>query len=218
MRNKDVAIPIVFPDYTIAVKSKAIVIQVPDLLPKINILPRQITIPKQNHHLPYLGHAGVLFIEGQSGLTRYYEYGRYDPAELGETRKRSVPDVKMGRNGRPTRKTLAATLADISRKAGQHGRIEGAYIELDSPAFIRMEGYAMGRFKENTDKKRTPYDLTDHSCLHFMKDTVETGGATLPMILAPNPAGYIVQVQLQEHDLEFELKTNTVTVDDIDLE
>ena len=73
-------------------------------------------------------------------------------------------------------------------------------------------------YRENTDKKREPYDLTDHSCLHFMKDTVETGGATLPMILAPNPAGYILQVQFQEHDLEFDLKTITVIVDGIDLE
>ena len=151
MRNKDVAIPIVFPDYTIAVKSKAVVIRIPDLLPKIDILPRQIKIPKQSHHLPYLGHAGVLFIEGESGLTRYYEYGRYDPAELGETRKRSVPDVKMGKNGRPTRKTLAATLADVSRKAGQHGRIEGVVHRAGQPCL-----HPHGRLCDGSCTGKTP--------------------------------------------------------------
>ena len=136
------------------------------------------------HKVQYLGHAGVLFIEGQSGLTRYYEYGRYDPAALGLTQRHVVRDVEIGRNGRPTMKSLATTLADVSRKAGQRGRIEGAYIELDSPAFIRMDGHAKARMKENANRKRAPYALLSNSCLHFMKSTVEAGGTTLPMVLA----------------------------------
>jgi hypothetical protein len=86
-----------------------------------------------------LGHAGILLIEGSSGRTRYYEYGRYDPAQLGLTRRQTVADVRIGKSGRATKKSLATTLAEISVKAGQNGRIAGAYIELAAGAFLKID-------------------------------------------------------------------------------
>jgi hypothetical protein len=49
---KDIAIPIVFPHY-------------------------RVLIEEINARFP-LGHAGILFINGGIGTTKYYEYGRYD--------------------------------------------------------------------------------------------------------------------------------------------
>jgi RHS repeat-associated protein len=75
------------------------------------------------------GHAGVLGYDS-SGVTRYYEYGRYDPAgsgvigarqsaEGGNVRNVSVPNLVMGKDGQPTPKSLEALRAALSKKAGK---------------------------------------------------------------------------------------------------
>jgi hypothetical protein len=74
------------------------------------------------HHIqvPFLGHAGVLLIHPKTGTTRYYEYGRYDSANLGMVQKKSVPNVKMGADNQPTTDSLQITLKSISEQSG-HG-------------------------------------------------------------------------------------------------
>ena len=49
-----------------------------------------------------LGHAGILLIDNKTGITKYYEYGRYDKAEIGEVRQRTISNVVMGKDGKPT--------------------------------------------------------------------------------------------------------------------
>ena len=78
-----------------------------------------------------LGHAGVLLIDNKTGVTKYYEYGRYDKEGKGIVRTFAVPDVKMGQDKKPTLESLNKTLSVISEQAGHGGRIEGAYIESD---------------------------------------------------------------------------------------
>src|SRR5258705_10563450 len=99
----DVFIPIVFPDY----KIKAL-----------------------GTKWEGLGHAGVLFILGTTGTTKYYEYGRYDKAEKGLVKKLIIPDVKVDKKtGKIEPKSLSEVLKSISRQSGQSTRISGAYIE-----------------------------------------------------------------------------------------
>ena len=43
---KDVVIPIVFPDYLIAVKIPEVKVEAPDYLPWFDILPESVAIPK----------------------------------------------------------------------------------------------------------------------------------------------------------------------------
>jgi hypothetical protein len=71
-----------------------------------------------------LGHAGVFFINGRSGLTKYYEYGRYDKKGLGLVRKRSIPNVSV-QDGQIVSESLRKPLHEISIRAGHGGRIEG---------------------------------------------------------------------------------------------
>lgn len=214
MANKDVAIPIVFPDYLITVESPAGNVNVPDVLPWIDILPSRIKIPSAKLKVPYLGHAGILFIEGSSGFTKYYEYGRYDPAAHGLVRKQALSDVKIGSNGRPTKLTFEKVLGEISRKSGQGGKIAGAYIELSPGAFVKMLAHASNRMKQNSNPKRAPYELLSNSCLHFMKEVAEAGGSSMPVVIAPQPSGYIVQVRMQEKELDYE--RGSFTVQDIE--
>ena len=58
-----------------------------------------ITVPGTSKQLPLI-HAGALSYDA-SGKTRYYEYGRYEN-DQGNVRRRPVPDLKMGPDGKPT--------------------------------------------------------------------------------------------------------------------
>jgi hypothetical protein len=215
--RQDAAIPIVFPDYRITVETPEFAVTVPDLIPWGNVLPDRLKIPRAKTKVENLGHAGILIIEGSTGRTRYYEYGRYDPAQRGWTRQWAVADVTIGKSGRPTRKSLEKTLSQISVKAGLSGRITGAYIELAPGAFLKMDGYATARIRANADAKREPYSLLGNSCLNFMKEVAEVGGARMPLTVAPHPAGYVVLLQMLQPDLSYDAKS-PVAVEDIELE
>lgn len=196
MARNDVAIPLVFPDYLIMVETPAVNIDLPGSM-------LDIKVPTFKNKVPYLGHAGILFINGRTGTTKYYEYGRYDPAAKGLVRRQSIPDVKIATDGRPSAASLKLTLAKISRVSGQGGRLQGAYIELPQNAFEAMLKYATSRMAQNTDPKRPAYELLSNSCLHFAKDTAISGGADMPMVIDPRPAGYIARVRDDFPALDF---------------
>ncbi|MBF4269714.1 hypothetical protein EAY71_22905, partial [Vibrio anguillarum] len=97
---EDFLIPIVFPDYEILVASEQ----------TFDLFGLDITTPKVK--APYLGHAGVILINGETGVTRYYEYGRYPNRASdipGNVRKVSIPNVKLI-NGLITESSLKKTL------------------------------------------------------------------------------------------------------------
>jgi hypothetical protein len=215
--NKDVAIPIVFPDYRIQVDTPEFGFNVPDLLPRVNVLPARLSIPASRQRMPYLGHAGILFIDGGSGSTRYFEYGRYDGAGVGWVQARHISDVKLSKTGRPTRTSMLQSLKDVSAQSGQMGRISAAYIELDAGAFRKMDLYARIRESQNKTTSRTPYSLWTNSCLHFMKATAEAGGASMPPVVAPQPAGYIVEVRLLHPDLDYRF-SQSLSIEGVPLE
>ena len=53
-----------------------------------------------------LGHAGIWLIDNKTGITKYYEYGRYDKAEIGEVRQRTISNIVMGKEDKPTAESL----------------------------------------------------------------------------------------------------------------
>ncbi len=209
MAHSDVAIPLVFPDYLIMVETPAVTIDLPGKV-------FDIKIPKAKNRVPYLGHAGILFVNGRTGVTKYYEYGRYDPDAKGLVRKQSVPDVRIASDGRPSASSLKLTLGKISRVSGQGGRMLGAYIELNVGGFELMVTYATTRMALNVDPARPPYDLLSNSCLHFAKATAAAGGAQMPMIIDPRPAGYIERVRGEFPDLDF-MPPSTLSIEGIKL-
>ncbi|MCG9784264.1 hypothetical protein L1D52_18080 [Vibrio brasiliensis] len=84
--TEDFLIPIVFPDYEILVASEQ----------TFDLSGVGITTPKVK--APYLGHAGGRLINGETGVTRYCEYGRYPNRASdipGNVRKVSIPNVKL---------------------------------------------------------------------------------------------------------------------------
>lgn len=120
-----------------------------------------------------------------------------------------MPNLTMT-GARPTKASLLALLAKVARSSGQGGRILGAYIPLAPGMFRKMLAYAEKRLKENTNSKRSPYDIIFNSCNHFMKETCNAGYAGLPSVVIPNPAGYIYLVRQSFPLLDYSSASITV--------
>ena len=200
----DVGIPVVFTAFLITVAERPTQV---DLIPFADW--DDFTIPNR---MSNLGHAGVLFLRGRDGMTKYYEYGRYDRANLGLVRRIRIPNVQMARNGRPSRASLANTLRAISTRAGQGGPVSGAYIEVED-GYQAMLDEAQRRERLNTDDEREPYDILSRSCLHFAVDVIEAAGVDLPWIIDPRPVGYLGRLRSAYPDVEYNPRTRRVAVE-----
>ncbi len=207
----DIAIPIVFPDYLITVNTPTTRISIPDLLPGFDLLPDDIEVPETKNKFPELGHACILFINGATGTTKYYEYGRYG-GSLGGIRKLGIRDVVMQKD-HPTKVSLSYTLSQISVKSGQGGKISGAYIEVPNQ-YKSMLAYAQKRHIENKNPRRKPYDLFTNSCNHFMKGVLEAAGIDVPYMLDPRPNSYIEEIRSDFKDLDYSKASHTLKVED----
>jgi len=207
----DLVIPIVFPDYKITVETPAARMKVPDYLPYVDILPNEIRVPHTKNKISDLGHAGVLFINGKSGITKYYEYGRYDPNKLGWVKKMlNLPDVTINSSG-VVEQSLSRVLKVISDKAGKRGRISAAYIEVDNK-YQAMLDYAQHRIALNSNPNRERYDIASYSCVHFMKGVMEAAGVDTPWMLDPRPTSYIEEIQDDFPVLEYMPSNNELTI------
>jgi RHS repeat-associated protein len=162
-----------------------------------------------------LGHAGVLLIDNKSGVTKYYEYGRWDKEKKGITRNIRIPDVKMGKDGKPTNASLNKVLREISKLAGQRGRIEGAYISSDK--FKDMNEYAQKKIKENNDPQRKEYSLFSNNCGTFAADVVNQDtevNEESPSIIDPRPTSIIKEFQDNFKSVQYNSQTDKTIVEE----
>jgi hypothetical protein len=204
----DIIIPIVFPDYKITVDTpKADV----DLLPWVSF--DNFSVPKSTQQLSNLGHAGILLVNGTSGLSKYYEYGRYDSAQLGLIRRVPVPDAKVN-NAKIDYKSLIPVLSKVSSIAGKGSRIEGVYIEAAS-SFEKLNQAVVVQKALNNNPKRRPYNLTSNSCIHFVKRLVDMAGKKTPWMLDPRPNSYIGEFKDDYTDLDYHPKFKKLVIEDL---
>jgi RHS repeat-associated protein len=161
-----------------------------------------------------LGHGGVILIDNKTGATKYYEYGRYPTTDGTKGRVRgpgthdyrSVPNVVIGKDGKPTQDSLKVLLDTVSVQSGQRGRIEGAYIKSDK--FKEMNDYAQKKLKESNpgnptyDKKRPEYGLTSNNCGTFAADVVDQDPnvARPTVVLNPTPTNIVDEYQEEGHE------------------
>ena len=145
-----------------------------------------------------LGHAGVLLIDDTSGYAVYYEYGRYDDANLGLVLQRRISDAVIDPDtGRPTRASMEQIFSEIAvpQNGGEARDIRAAYFD-DRIDFDAAHGYAEAREAQNADPGREPYNLFLSNCAHFMRDVVVAGGAEgVPWITIPTPVAYMADVR-----------------------
>lgn len=204
---KDIIIPIIFPDYRISINTPTYEI---DLFPWTDF--DNFSIKKRTYKVENLGHAGVLIINGKSGLSKYYEYGRYDPPKyLGVVANLPIPDAKVDAEGVIV-SSILPIVRKISRDSGQTGRIIGVYLEVEA-VFSRLENAISIRKFRNIDDNREPYDLTNNSCIHFVKWVVELAGLDAPWMLDPRPNSYIGEFRDDYLDLDYNPKTDKLTIE-----
>lgn len=195
--QEDFVIPLVFPDYLIHIDGY-----------EAELFGQKIKIPSQK--APYLGHAGVLIVNGKTGLTKYYEYGRYGPN--GKTRSGLIPDVTL-KGGMITESSLKKTLRTVSSKHGQSGRIIG--VVLRGQVFDKALVWLKAKEAENSDPKRKAYDLSDHNCMTFVADLVDHIGLDSPFrppVVVPSV--YMRQFQISNPDLEYDYATDALEISD----
>lgn len=203
---KDVVIPIVFPEYKISVDVKP---KRFDLIPGVEW--DNFSTPRFKQRFSELGHAGVLFINGKTGATKYYEYRRYE-TPVGKTRKiPNLPDVKIVNDSIDT-ESFKRTLRHISQIAGHRGPIQAAYIEVEDKYQAMLE-YAQLRVGQSEKLDRTPYDLFTNSCLHFMKSVTEKAGVDTPLLVDPRPNSYIEEYRKKYRDLDYDYQNNKLIIE-----
>jgi len=168
-----------------------------------------------------LGHAGVLLINNKTGLTKYYEYGRYATSDgtKGKVRNVRISDVVIDKEtGKPTQKSLNKVFGEISKASGQNGRIKGAYVEGD---FDKMNDYAQDKLKESNpeykeeyNKDRESYSLTGNNCGTFGCDVLKQDSEAkkkAPWILIPTPNNMAKEYQDNFPSVNYDPKTKTTS-------
>jgi hypothetical protein len=198
--QEDFVIPMIFPDYLIQVDGY-----------ESEVLGYKIKIPGQK--APYLGHAGVLIINAKSGLTKYYEYGRYPgPGPLGRTRSGRIPDISL-KGGMIVESSLKQTLRVISKDHGQSGRISG--VVLRGKVFEQALTWLEAKIAENNNLKRKEYELFTHNCMTFVADLVDHIGLESPYRPpAVVPSTYMEQFQFGRTDLEYDFANDSLEIFD----
>lgn len=203
---KDLIIPIVFPEYRISVSSPRIDV---DIFPWVSF--DNFTIHSSKHKVPNLGHAGIFLVNGKSGVTKYYEYGRYDyPEYKGVVQRIPLPDAKVDQNG-VILSSLIPPLQKICARSGQCGRIEGVFIEAND-VFSKLNQMILVRQFQNNSPMRKQYNLTNNSCIHFVKWVVKASGKDTPWMIDPRPNSYIGEFRDDYRDLDYSPKTKILKI------
>lgn len=114
-----------------------------------------------------LGHAGILMIN-DSGLTRYFEFGRYDSDKRGLVRQIVIPNVRFNREGEVSKDSLRPVLRKLSDRSGQGGRILASYL-------IGVNYDAMFRFAERARNNWPDYHWYHNNCTTFADAVLRAG-------------------------------------------
>jgi hypothetical protein len=152
--------------------------------------------------VPEIGHAGVLLINGTNGLTKYYEYGRYDAPGLGIVRNQTIPDVTMDADGTPNRTKLKATFRAISEKSGKKTVINSVMYRTDDQ-FATGLAYCTGRLAQNSVPTREAYSVLTNNCVTFADSTVKEMVSFVVRLAMPiwNPVPHAYILALQANAL-----------------
>jgi hypothetical protein len=152
-----------------------------------------------------------LLIDHKTGVTKYYEYGRYD-TKKGEVRQRTISNVVIGKDGKPTLESLNKVLGELSDISGNRGNIEGAYIISDK--FKEMNDYAQSKKAENLDQNRKKYSITSNNCATFAEDVItQDKSVDKPISLIKSPVNIADEYQEEGNArVQYNAKTKTTTI------
>lgn len=137
------------------------------------------------------GHAGVMLVS-PNGLTKYYEYGRYNPqshsivgekldAEIGNYRKINIPNYN-GNN--------MQDIANVLKQSAHQDRI--LLTEIPGIDFNKALNYVNERMNadEDTRKELYDYNLLTNNCGTFANDVIRVGGQYVIEPIIKSPVNY----------------------------
>jgi hypothetical protein len=142
-----------------------------------------------------LGHAGIAYANGETGFTRYWEYGRYDAAARGICRNVSVPDLKITPDFEPDPDSLNRLFARVSETSGGGTRVAACLCRVPRGASDKLEAYCRRVDQATKDQSFNAYSAFRNSCLHFVKRAMREAGLSTPPVVDPRPRGYIGLLQ-----------------------
>ena len=132
------------------------------------------------------GHAGVLGYNNTTGVTRYYEYGRYGsggtygrlvgerfPSSAGNVRRVFMPDLEIGKDGHPTPESLERLREALSERAGKNTEVE---LSCDADADENEVYDYINDFANNAN--RPPYrwnPFNPNHCRSVARDAFNAG-------------------------------------------
>ncbi len=131
------------------------------------------------------GHGGVVTYDSR-GVTQYYEYGRYSPnspgvigarlpADDGNVRRVSVPNLKIGNDGQPTQASLDALSTALSQKAGHGTKTE---LSCNKNADEKkVNAYAQSVADDSNRQKYSWNPFSPNQCRTFSHRALDAGKA-----------------------------------------
>ncbi|SJN60082.1 hypothetical protein VR7878_03986 [Vibrio ruber DSM 16370] len=193
----DFLIPIVYPDYLVHI-------------PKAN---QEILGIKILDDREAFGHAGVLIINGKTGVSKYYEYGRYDALDRGIVRKPNISNAVV-KNGRVTESSLTKILKELSDNSGQHGRIEAVVFIGDY--YSQAEQWLTDPNGPYRAPDRESYNVRNFNCIQFVLDLLESLSIDThwPGLISM-PDEEMEELQEDYRDLRYNPETNKIYVEEI---
>lgn len=127
----------------------------------------QVSVDKGIDSRLDLGHAGILLVS-KTGVTNYYEFGRYDHLKEGKIRSLSVPNIRYSRPGDVNRDSVLRVLKKLSDTSGQRGKILGAYVS-------GVDYGSMMKFVQNSQREYPKYHWYTNNCATFASEVLRAG-------------------------------------------
>ena len=145
-------------------------------------------------NIPFVGHAGVLLIDNNSGIPTFYHYGRWGDNEKGIVKKidAEIKDYKINFNdGKANIDDLSKVLKIISEKAGKNSIITGVYFNSDKTSDMKKTADEYLDYTNNP-KSNDEYSLESNNCSNFALNII---GIDENLIIPPR-VPFITPVQI----------------------
>ena len=172
----------------------------------------------------HVGHGGVILIN-RSGLTKFYDYGRYSPEGAhGRARRIVIPNVDM-KGGQPTEESLKHLMSRLSARMQQQAtgnppqRIRAAYFRTMN--FGKMNAFAKNwvlksnRSSPAFDPTRKKYSIRSFNCGHFAETVILRGNPKVdrPWMLIPTPNNFVDEyIEEGNAEITYDPSANAISI------
>ncbi len=121
------------------------------------------------------GHAAWIHIDGETGATKYYEYGRYNNSS-GQLKNVTIPNVTIPSSGDPD---ISAILQNLSTQTGESD-VSATIYSIDPNGYQELETFYSGLVNDPNSAlgQWTPWN----SCYGVMVEAASRVGVNLDSI------------------------------------